>query len=52
MMPGIKRQVRLLVDWSVELLFDRDTSELGQLGHPPALEVNAGGGAAQQTVPR
>ncbi|MFI5004342.1 MAG: NAD(P)/FAD-dependent oxidoreductase [Solirubrobacterales bacterium] len=37
-MPGTKRKLRLVVDWTVALLFDRDTSELGQLGHPPGLE--------------
>jgi NADH dehydrogenase len=37
-MPGTKRKLRLLVDWTVALLFSRDTSELGQLGHPPELE--------------
>jgi NADH dehydrogenase len=37
-MPGYKRKLRLVVDWTVALLFDRDTSELGQLGHPPGLE--------------
>jgi NADH dehydrogenase len=37
-MPGSKRKARLLVDWTVSLLFSRDTSELGQLGHPPELE--------------
>jgi NADH dehydrogenase len=37
-MPGGKRKARLLVDWTVSLLFSRDTSELGQLGHPPGLE--------------
>jgi NADH dehydrogenase len=37
-MPGTKRKLRLLVDWTVALLFSRDTSELGQLGHPPGLE--------------
>jgi len=39
MMPGAKRQLRLVVDWTVDLLFGRDTSELGQLGHPPVLEM-------------
>ena len=33
---GYKRQLRLVVDWTVDLLFGRDASELGQLGHPPA----------------
>ena len=37
-MPGTKRKARLVVDWTVSLLFDRDTSELGQLGHPPELD--------------
>jgi NADH dehydrogenase len=54
MMPGIKRQIRLMVDWTVDLLFGRDISELGQLGHPPALEMPPAGEdpAAQQTVSR
>ena len=38
MMPGTKRKLRLVVDWTVDLLFGRDASELGQLGHPPVLE--------------
>jgi len=38
-MPGWKRKARLVVDWTVALLFrSRDTSELGQLGHPPELD--------------
>jgi NADH dehydrogenase len=36
-MPGYRRRARLLTDWTVGLLFGRDASELGQLGHPPAL---------------
>ncbi len=47
-MPGVKRRLRLVADWTVALLFSRDASELGQLGHPPALgteleEQSAGG---------
>jgi NADH:ubiquinone reductase (H+-translocating) len=38
MMPGTKRKLRLVADWTVGLLFGRDSSELGQLGHPPELE--------------
>jgi NADH dehydrogenase len=37
MMPGFRRRVRLVTDWTVGLLFGRDSSELGQLGHPPTL---------------
>jgi len=37
MLPGLKRKARLLIDWNVQLLFGRDASELGQLGHPPPL---------------
>jgi NADH dehydrogenase len=37
MMPGLKRKSRLLIDWTVGLVFGRDTAELGQLGHPPRL---------------
>ena len=38
-MPGFRRQLRLVADWSVDLLFPRDASDLAQLGHPPALEA-------------
>jgi NADH dehydrogenase len=34
MMPGAKRKTRLLLDWNIQLLFGRDASELGRLGHP------------------
>jgi NADH:ubiquinone reductase (H+-translocating) len=37
LMPGAARRMRLLTDWTVELLFQRDSAELGQLGHPPSL---------------
>jgi NADH dehydrogenase len=37
MMPGLGRQVRLAVDWTVGLFFGRASAELGQLGHPAAL---------------
>jgi NADH dehydrogenase len=37
MMPGTARKLRLMVDWTVGLAFGRDSSELGQLGHPPSL---------------
>jgi NADH:quinone reductase (non-electrogenic) len=42
MMPGFKRRLRLVADWTVGLLFGRDASELGQLGHPPSLAEEAG----------
>jgi len=38
MMPGFARQVRLAADWTVGLLFGRASAELGQLGHPEALD--------------
>jgi NADH:ubiquinone reductase (H+-translocating) len=38
-LPGLDRKSRLLADWSVELLFPRDLAEMGQLGHPPRLEL-------------
>jgi NADH dehydrogenase len=44
LMPGTKRKYRLVVDWTVDLFFKRDTSELGQLGHPPRLEAQSLGG--------
>jgi NADH dehydrogenase len=50
MMPGAGRRARLLVDWNIELLFGRDVSELGQLGHPPGLgaelEAQSSGGTS------
>jgi NADH dehydrogenase len=35
--PGLGRRARLLIDWNIGLLFGRDLSELGQLGHPSKL---------------
>jgi NADH dehydrogenase len=52
-MPGIKRRLRLVVDWTVDLVFDRDSSELGQLGHPPRLdatEADEAGGAQLEAL--
>ncbi len=37
-MPGMTRRLRLVSDWTVDLLFQRDASELGHLGHPESLE--------------
>jgi NADH dehydrogenase len=37
MMPGVARQVRLAVDWTVGLFFGRASAELGQVGHPETL---------------
>lgn len=42
-MPGWHRKSRLVVDWTVSLLFPRDTSELGQIGNPPELERDGAG---------
>jgi NADH:ubiquinone reductase (H+-translocating) len=58
MIPGAKRRLLLLIDWTVGLLFRRDSSELGQLGHPPELddagleEVSAGGSGEEQAASR
>ena len=47
LMPGVGRRVRLVTDWTVGLLFGRDSAELGQLGHPPELEPRSSGGEAE-----
>jgi NADH dehydrogenase len=39
MMPGLVRKLRLMADWTVGLFFGRAGAELGQLGHPPALDA-------------
>src|SRR5436190_1257978 len=36
-LPLLQRKVRVVVDWTVALLFRRDIAELGQLGHPEKL---------------
>jgi len=38
-MPGFVRKLRLVADWTVALFFGRGSAELGQLGHPQALDV-------------
>ncbi|HUB37077.1 MAG TPA: NAD(P)/FAD-dependent oxidoreductase [Solirubrobacteraceae bacterium] len=43
-MPGHERKLRLLVDWTVALLFDRDTAELGGLERRPRLPDAPGEG--------
>jgi NADH dehydrogenase len=49
MMPGLGRKLRLVVDWTVGLFFGRGSAELGQLGHPQALETaRIDGGAAER----
>src|SRR3954451_9948487 len=55
-MPGWRRRVRLVTDWTVGLLFGRDSSELGQLGHPPiladsGLEERSIGGTPPEDAP-
>ena len=56
MMPGTSRKLRLMADWTVGLLFGRDSSELGQLGHPPSLrgylETPAGEAAPPREQPQ
>jgi NADH dehydrogenase len=37
-LPLAQRKLRVVVDWSVALLFRRDLAELGMLGHPERLE--------------
>jgi len=39
LMPGLRRRLRVMFDWTVGLLFGRDASDLGSLGHPSRLEV-------------
>jgi NADH dehydrogenase len=36
-LPVVSRKLRVMVDWSVALLFRRDIAELGQIGHPHPL---------------
>jgi NADH dehydrogenase len=55
LMPGFKRRVRLVTDWTVGLVFGRDAAELGQLGHPPVLDTpleatTTGGTPAAETT--
>lgn len=49
LMPGIRRRLRILSDWTVDLFFRRDSSELGQLGHPPPLEQDTPGHAPAES---
>jgi NADH dehydrogenase len=37
-MPGFGRKLRLLVDWTIDLMFGRPAPELAELGHPGRLE--------------
>jgi len=48
MMPGGKRKLRLLIDWTVGLFFGRDASELGRLGHPAGLHDKSDAGTTKR----
>jgi len=50
-MPGVRRKVRLIADWTVDFWFHRDTAELGQLGHPPKLEEHVAPGLRAASAP-
>jgi hypothetical protein len=47
-MPGFVRKLRLVADWTVALFFGRGSAELGQLGHPQALDAPRAGDAAER----
>jgi NADH dehydrogenase len=51
LMPGNKRRFRLITDWTIGLFFGRDASELGMLGHPPALQGQSAGGTGEDGEP-
>lgn len=36
--PGFRRRARVAADWAIGLAFQRDTAELGSLGHPRSLD--------------
>lgn len=38
-MPGTSRKLHAVADWTVGLLFDRDTAEVGSIGHPHPLRA-------------
>ncbi len=40
--PGAARKTRAVIDWTASLPFRRDTSEVGSIGHPKALEATIG----------
>ncbi|HZR94783.1 MAG TPA: NAD(P)/FAD-dependent oxidoreductase [Gaiellaceae bacterium] len=39
-LPLAQRRTRVVVDWTVSLLFRRDLAELGMLGHPQRLDAD------------
>ena len=51
-MPGFKRKVRLIADWTVDSFFGRAAADLGQIGHPPGLESHSAGGTGPQPAER
>lgn len=38
--PGLRRKVRAVVDWTVSLPFSRDIAEVGSIGHPRRLDAS------------
>jgi NADH dehydrogenase len=51
--PGGRRKVRAVADWTVGLPFSRDVAEVGSIGHPSVLDANsARRQLGEQPVPR
>lgn len=43
-MPSIRKKIRLISDWNTDFLLRRDTSDIGQLGHPSGLDEHVAPG--------
>lgn len=51
LMPGTARKLRLMVDWTVGLMFGRAAAELGALGHPEGLGAGLDSPPEQAVAP-
>ena len=38
--PGLRRKLRAVLDWTVSVPFSRDVSEVGSIGHPRPLDTD------------
>jgi hypothetical protein len=45
--PGLRRKLRAVLDWTVSVPFSRDVSEVGSIGHPRPLGRDVRGGAGE-----
>lgn len=51
-LPTVSRRLRVIVDWTMQLLLPSEVGQLGQLGHPPRLDAPLATTIGQHVIER